>query len=69
LIFNIVVLQSLLPFQLIGGFLPIKAATGLVGGAITAGMVGAAKRAPRTEHQPSSDVEMLTKWYRAGAAL
>ena len=47
LIFNILMLQSLLPLRLIAGFLPIMGALGVFGGALTAGMVAVAKKEHR----------------------
>lgn len=59
IVFNIVMLQSLLPLRLIGQFLPIMGALGLFGGALTAGMVAAAKKQHRAELEPGSEAELL----------
>lgn len=59
LVFNILMLQSLLPLRLIGGFLPIMGALGLFGGALTAGMVAAAKHEHRKEVGTGAEPQLL----------
>ncbi len=59
LVFNIVLLQSLLPLRLIMGFLPIMGTLGVFGGALTAGMVAAAKRQQRNELEPGAETQLL----------
>ena len=59
LIFNIIMLQSLVPLRLIEGFLPIMGTLGLFGGALTAGMVAAAKKEHRNELESGVEVRLL----------
>jgi hypothetical protein len=59
LVFNIVMLQSLLPLRLIEGLLPIMGALGLFGGVWTAGMVAAAKLEHRKELESAVEPQLL----------
>jgi len=59
LMFNMIMLQSLLPLRLIEGFLPIMGTLGLFGGALTAGMVAAAKKEHGKELQSGVDARLL----------
>jgi hypothetical protein len=59
LVFNILMLQSLLPLRLITGFLPIMGTLGLFGGALAAGMVAAAKYEDRRELGPRVEAHLL----------
>jgi hypothetical protein len=59
LVFNVLMLQSLLPLRMISAFLPIMGALGLFGGALTAGMVAAAKHEHRKEVGSGSAPQLL----------
>ena len=59
IVFNVIMLQSLLPLQMIGQFAPIVTTLGLFGGALSAGMVAAAKRADRDELGAGDAPELL----------
>ena len=59
LVFNILMLQSLLPLRLITDFLPIMGTLGLFGGALTAGMVAAAKYEDRRKLGPGVEPYLL----------
>ena len=58
-VFNILILQSLMPLTLMTKMLPIMGALGLFGGALTAGMMAVAKHEHRREIDSGAGLQLL----------